>query len=88
MHRRIVLDANILLRAVLGKKVPELLASYSSQIVFAAPTSVFEEAARHIPRIAESRSKDASQMIIASIVCATLSPKYHRMHWSPYVQKH
>ena len=42
--RAIVLDANILVRAVLGTRVPELLAAHAAQATFLAPDIVFDEA--------------------------------------------
>ena len=50
--RRIVLDANILIRAVLGKRVRELVEQYGAEVVFLAPEVAFEEAGRHLPTIA------------------------------------
>ena len=48
----IVLDANILIRAVLGRKVRELLERYSqSGIRFLAPDSAFAEAHKHLPAL-------------------------------------
>ena len=40
--RPIVLDANILIRFVLGEKVPALLAAHAAMIDFLAPDSAFE----------------------------------------------
>jgi hypothetical protein len=42
--RAIVLDANILVRAVLGTHVPELLAAHAAQATFLAPDIAFDEA--------------------------------------------
>lgn len=47
----LVLDANILIRAVLGKRVLGLLRKYSSQVAFMAPDVVFQEAREHLPGI-------------------------------------
>jgi len=51
----LVLDANILIRAVLGSRVLFLLRIYSEQMDFLAPDTAFEEARQHLPRILERR---------------------------------
>lgn len=61
--RRIVLDANILIRAVLGKRVPKLVESYATEVRFAAPVTAFDEALRHLPTIAERRGWDPAPLI-------------------------
>ncbi len=53
MKKAIVLDANILFRAVLGTKVPAQLDSYKTQIDFFTPTFCYEELKKHIPKIAK-----------------------------------
>lgn len=61
--RYIILDANILVRAVLGKRVPALLDQYGGEITFLAPSLAFSEAARHIPTIALKRGNDPSDLL-------------------------
>jgi len=51
----LLLDANILMRAVLGKQARALLAKYGERIEFVAPDVAFDEARRHLPRVIESR---------------------------------
>jgi len=51
----LVLDANIPIRAVLGKRVLYLLRKYSNQTEFFAPDVVFQDARRHLPTILERR---------------------------------
>ena len=45
----LVLDANILIRAVLWSRVLFLLRKYSNQVRFLAPDTAFEEARRTSP---------------------------------------
>jgi len=46
----IVLDANIIIRAVLGRQVRHLLDTYSGQGVrFFAPTVAFDDAEKYLP---------------------------------------
>lgn len=52
----IVLDANILIRAVLGRRVRELVESYASQGVrFFAPDAAFDDAEKYLPSLLKER---------------------------------
>jgi predicted nucleic acid-binding protein len=51
----LVLDANILIRAVLGSRVLFLIRSYVEQMEFLAPDTAFQEAREHLPSILERR---------------------------------
>ncbi len=51
----LVLDANILIRAVLGSRVLSLLRKYADQTEFLAPDTAFDEAREHLPQILERR---------------------------------
>jgi predicted nucleic acid-binding protein len=52
----LVLDANILIRAVLGRRVISLLVRYGTTVQFFAPESAFEEAQEHLPSILAKRN--------------------------------
>jgi len=52
----IVVDANILIRAVLGKKVLALLRQYVGICEFVAPDLVFREARENLPHVLRRRS--------------------------------
>jgi len=52
----LVLDANILIRAVLGPRVLSLLRKYADQVEFLAPDSAVQEAREHLPEILERRN--------------------------------
>lgn len=58
--RPIVLDANILIRFVLGAKVPALLVAHAATIDFLAPDTAFEEARKHLPTILRARGDDGT----------------------------
>jgi len=47
----LVLDANILVRAVLGKRVRGILDKHAGDTRFFAPDTAFAEARKHLPRI-------------------------------------
>jgi hypothetical protein len=51
----LVLDANILIRAVLGARVLFLLRKYAAQVEFFAPDTAFEEARESLPAILARR---------------------------------
>lgn len=51
----LVLDANILIRAVLGSRVLGLLRKYAGHVEFMAPDVAFQEAHEHLPGILAAR---------------------------------
>lgn len=57
----LVLDANILIRAVLGMRVLGLLRKYAAQVEFIAPDVAFEELREHLPHILEARKIPAAE---------------------------
>lgn len=56
----IVLDANILIRAVLGSRALFLLRKYAEHVEFLAPGTAFQEARDHLPGILERRKVPAA----------------------------
>lgn len=56
----LVLDANTLIRAVLGSTVRNLLLNYRDRVGFFSPASAFAEAREHLPHIVARRGGDAS----------------------------
>jgi hypothetical protein len=52
----LVLDANILIRAVLGSRVLLLLSKYAEHMDFVAPDSAFQEAREKLPVILQRRN--------------------------------
>lgn len=54
----IVLDANIVIRGVLGRSVRQILETYAARGVrFFAPDVAFDDAQKYLPRILKKRSK-------------------------------
>jgi predicted nucleic acid-binding protein len=51
----LVLDANILIRAILGARVLSLIRKYSDQAEFFAPGAAFQDARLHLPAIMQRR---------------------------------
>lgn len=60
MTRRkgLVLDANILLRAVLGQRVLELLEAFEDTVAFYSPDVCFDDARKYIPDVSSRRRID------------------------------
>jgi predicted nucleic acid-binding protein len=56
VNKSIVLDANILIRAVLGRKVRELLEAYSAEVQFYTPDVCYEDAKKYLPLLFEKRN--------------------------------
>ena len=59
-RRRLVLDANILLRGILGTKVLSLLETYEDTVAFYSPDICFDDAREYIPDLATRRGFDPS----------------------------
>ena len=55
----IVLDANILIRAVFGQRVPQILSLYADQANFYSPDECFADARKYIPKISAKRGLDS-----------------------------
>jgi predicted nucleic acid-binding protein len=68
----LVLDANILIRAVLGSRVLSLLRKYADQMEFLAPDTAFQEAREHLPRILERRNVQLAPAFAMLELVATL----------------
>jgi predicted nucleic acid-binding protein len=61
----LVLDANILVRAVLGSRVLFLLRKYVGRAEFLAPDTAFQEAQEHLPGILDRRNVPAAPAMAA-----------------------
>lgn len=65
----IVLDANILIRAILGTRVLSLLRQYAGQVRFLSPEHAFEDARTYLPEILAKRGlpQEATQTALAAL---------------------
>ena len=59
-HKAIVLDANILIRAVLGKRVRELLLANAATVKFFAPEVAYADARTYLPTLLEKRGVNSA----------------------------
>lgn len=57
-NKGLVLDANILVRAVLGKRVGNILERHHPHAKFFTPEICFEEARKHLPAVLKKRGID------------------------------
>lgn len=57
-RKGLVLDANILLRAVFGRRVRQILEAYEDEARFYTPDLCFQDAQRYIPVISNERGFD------------------------------
>lgn len=53
--KAIVLDANILIRAVLGRRVRELILENAATVKFFAPTVAYDDARKYLPALLAKR---------------------------------
>src|ERR1700724_1842779 len=61
--RALVVDANILVRAVLGKRVREVIETYCEEVSFFVPEAAYAEAEEHLPRLATKRGGDPEKAL-------------------------
>jgi PIN domain len=71
-QKRLVLDANILLRAVFEARVRNLLETYEDSVLFYAPDVCFMDARRYIPSIAAKRCIDPAPGIAVLVQLSRL----------------
>jgi len=54
-QRALILDANILLRAILGIRVRNLIEHYSTEVTLLTPETCVSETRKYLPRLCEKR---------------------------------
>jgi predicted nucleic acid-binding protein len=59
-RKGLVLDANILIRAVFGQRVRQILEAYENVASFCSPDVCFQDARIYIPNLSERRGFDPS----------------------------
>ena len=71
----IVLDANILIRAVLGKRVRELILEHAATIQFFAPDVAYADARKYLPALLAKRGvKIATAMAVLDALESMVRP--------------
>jgi len=61
--KALVLDANILVRAVLGKRVREVIETYAGRVSFFVPEVAYAEAEEHLPALFIKRGADPGKAL-------------------------
>jgi len=61
--KALVIDANILIRAVLGKGVFELIERYAARVLFVVPAIAYSDAEEHVTHLAITRRNDPQTAI-------------------------
>lgn len=74
-HRRIVVDANILIRLVLGRRVRELVLDHADQVRYFTPQVAYDDARTYLPDLLRRRGVDPAAALtvldgFASIISA------------------
>lgn len=62
-HRALVVDANILVRAVLGRRVREVIETYAGEVSFFVPESAYGEAEEHLAALVIGRGGDPEKAL-------------------------
>ena len=74
-NKAIVLDANILIRAVLGKRVREILIEHAATVKFFAPDVAYADARKHLPALLTKRG------ISSSWLASTILAARRQLSW-------
>ena len=80
-HKAIVLDANILIRAVLGKRVRELILEHAATVKFFAPDVAYADARKYLPALLEKRGVESA---VAMTVLNALESIVHPLELEIY----
>jgi predicted nucleic acid-binding protein len=62
--KALVVDANILVRAVLGTRVRELLEAYCEEVSFLVPEAAYAEAEEHLPGLILKRGGEPEKALV------------------------
>ncbi len=79
--KAIVLDANILIRAVLGKRVRELILTHADSVKFFAPDVAYADARKYLPALLEKRGVQSGS---AMTVLDSLESVVHAIEFELY----
>jgi len=72
-RKALVLDANILIRAVLGQRVRRVLESYAENVSFFVPETALAEAEEHLAALVVKRGGDPGKALAALKAMAGLA---------------
>lgn len=80
----LVLDANILIRAVLGSRVLFLLRKYAEHVEFLAPDTAFQEARERLPEILGRRKVPVAPALATLALVAGLVQRVESETYIPF----
>jgi predicted nucleic acid-binding protein len=87
IDRSIVLDANVLMRAVLGKRARQLIIEHAGHVAFYTPQIAYDDARRHLPTVFTKRGWNAEQLAAALTVLDSLEPVVHAVEEDFYAAR-
>jgi predicted nucleic acid-binding protein len=61
--KALIVDANILVRAVLGRRVREVIETYCKEVSFFVPEAAYAEAEEHLPKLIIKRGGDPEKAL-------------------------
>ena len=73
VRKALVLDANILIRAVLGQRVRRILETYADSISFFVPEPAYLEAEEHLPALVVKHGDDSAKASVVLRAMAALT---------------
>ena len=76
--RAIVLDANILIRAVLGSRLQSKIIENAKSVRFFTPAVAYDDARKYLPALLEKRGIDG----VAALKCSMPSKQWDN-RWKP-----
>jgi predicted nucleic acid-binding protein len=82
--KALVVDANILIRAVLGKRVRGLIENYAGQVSFFVPEAAFDEAEEHLPSLATRHGSDPHKILAVLHLLAALVEVLEEEVYGPF----
>ena len=80
-----VLVANILMRAVLGRRVRQIIETYSEHAAFFVPDVAFADARRHLPDVVRKRGGDDAAIAATVELLAAVSRNVDEVEAEAYV---
>jgi predicted nucleic acid-binding protein len=85
IQRRLVLDANILIRAVLGRRAFDIISANADRVAFFAPDVAHADARRYLPGVLEKRLNDPGATSAALVVLDRLTALVHTVPEETYI---
>lgn len=83
-ERQLVLDANILIRAVLGRRVRQIITTHAERASFFAPEVAYEDATTYLPNLLVKRHLDVAATTAALSFLESLRGTVHPVPQDAY----